>query len=200
MKIRHLAAIGAAAAMLTTFTTANAQSTVTAYTGITRVTLSTQFTGALSALSVSVGQVNPTMISGSTADFLMVNGVIDLDTGSGNLVHSGGLTFQNGSTTVRLQSFIVDTTGKTPMLTAIVIVDDKVWGRFPLFDLTLPSNDSFPLKVKGNTLALGTANITLDASASAMLNNVYHVSQFTPGFPIGTADITAYVSRKDWTY
>lgn len=82
------------------------------------------------------------------------------------------------------------TTGKTPILTAIVIVDNKIRGRFPLFDVTLPSSDTLPLKVKGNTLALGTANITLDASASAMLNDVYHVSQFTPGFPIGTADIT----------
>lgn len=200
MKMRMLAPSLCAAVVTLTLLPANAQRTVTAYTGITRITISSQFSNALSALSVSVGQVNPSMISGSTVDLLLVNGVIDLDTGLGNLVHSGGITFQGGSTTVRLQSFIVDTTGKTPMLSAIIVVDNKVWGRYPLFDLTLFSGTTIPLKVKGNTLAMRGVKITLDPAASAMLNKVYAVSQFTSGFDIGTADITAYVSMKDWTY
>lgn len=97
-------------------------------------------------------------------------------------------------------SFIIDTTGKKPVITGIVIVDNKVWGRYPIFDLALPAGTTVPLKTKGNTLALANVGVTLDATAAAALNKAYGVSQFTPGFDIGTAKVTAYISSNDWTY
>lgn len=200
MKMRSLAPSICAVAMLSLVSiNARAQRGVTAYSGATDVTLSSTFTGALASLDVKVGQVNPTMVSGATATFPITGGVIDLDTAVGNLVHSGGLTFEGGSTKVRLQSFIIDTTG-SPMITGIVVVNNKVVGRLPLFDLTLPAGFALPLKTHGNTLALKDVKVTLDAKAAAALNSVYSVSAFTAGFDIGTASVTAYVSSSDWTY
>lgn len=57
-----------------------------------------------------------------------------------------------------------------------------------------------PPQDQGNTLALSNVGVTLDATAAAALNKAYSVSQFTPGFDIGTAKVTAYVSSNDWTY
>lgn len=201
MKMRMIAQSVCATAVLSLLSiSASAQSTVTAYAGATDVTLSSTFTSALTALSVKVGQVNPTMVSGAVASFPIVTGVIDRDTAMGNLIHSGGLTFEGGSTTVRLQDFIIDTTGSMPMITGVAVVDNKVVGRLPLFDLTLPSGFSLPLKTHGNTLALMGVKVTLDAKAAAALNKVYGVSQFTAGLSIGTANVRAYVSSADWTY
>lgn len=201
MKMRTFTPSICAAAVLSLLSiSAVAQSTVTAYAGATDVTLSNTFLGALKALSVNVGQVNPTMISGATATLPIVNGVIDRATAKGNLLHSGGLTFQGGQTTVRLQSFIIDTTGSTPVITGVVVANNQVVGRIPLFDVTLPAGFTLPLKTRGNTLALMGVKLTLDAKAAAALNSVYGVSQFTAGFSIGTANVTAYVSSSDWTY
>ena len=200
MKMRILAASLCAAVLCALpINQANGQKAVTAYAGATDVTLSSNFVSALKALGVNVGQVNPTMLSGM-ATFPITGGVVDLDTAMGNIVHSGGLTFSGGSTTVRLQSFIIDTTGKKPVITGIVVVDNKVWGRFPLFDLMLPAGTTIPLKPKGNTLALSNVGVMLDATAAAALNKAYGVSQFTAGFDIGTAKVVAYVSSNDWTY
>jgi hypothetical protein len=200
MKMRMLAVSACAAALIALPTNhAAAQKAVTAYAGATDVTLSNNFVSELKALGVNVGQVNPTMLSGM-ATFPITGGVIDLDTAMGNIVHSGGLTFSGGTTTVRLQSFIIDTTGKKPVITGIVVVDNKVWGRFPLFDLVLPPGTAIPLKNKGNTLALANVGVMLDATAAGALNKAYGVSQFTAGFDVGTAQVTAYVSSNDWTY
>lgn len=201
MKMRMLeTSICALGALSLLSINAVAQNTVTAYAGATDVTLSDTFLGALKALNVNAGQVNPTMISGATATFPIVTGAIDRSTAMGNLVHSGGLTFQGGQTKVRLQSFIIDTTGSTPVITGVVVADNKLVGRIPLFDLTLPAGFSLPLKTRGNTLALTGVKVTLDAKAAAALNSVYGVSQFTAGLSIGTANVTAYVSSSDWTY
>ena len=202
MNIRSIfPTVGAAVVALSLLSTsAQAQSTVTPYAGATDVMLSSGFVGALQSLNVSVGQVNPTMISGATATFPITGGAIDRDTGLGNLVHSGGLTFEGGSIKVRLQSFIIDTTGTKPVITGIVIVNNKVLGRMPLFDLAWPAGFSLPIKTMGNTLAIKGVGVTLDAKAAAALNSVYSVSAFTPGFNIGTANVTAYVSSADFTY
>jgi hypothetical protein len=179
---------------------AHAQRAVTAYAGTTDVTLSSGFVGALESLNVKLGLVNPTMVSGTVASFPITGGAIDLDTASGNFVHSGGLTLEGGANKVRLQSFIIDTTASTPVITGIVIVNNKVVGRLPLFDLRFPAGFKVPLNTKGNTLALTGVGLLLDAKAAAALNSVYSVSAFTPGFNVGTAKVTAYVSSADWTY
>jgi hypothetical protein len=201
MKMKLLAtSLCAAAAMSVLSVNVQAQSTVTAYAGATSVTLSSTFVSALTELSVKVGQVNPTMVSGAVATFPIETGVIDRDTAKGNLIHSGCLTFSSGNTTVRLQDFIIDTTGSMPVITGVAVVDNKVVGRLPLFDLTLPTGFSLPVKTHGNTLALTGVKVMLDAKAASALNSVYGVSQFTAGLSIGTANVTAYVSSSDWTY
>ena len=168
-----------------------AQQTKTLFTGRTSVKLSSTFTSALTDLNVSVGRVFPTEVENGSVGFPVTGGAIDLDTASGNILHSGGLTLKAGDVKVALQSFIIDTTAK-PVITGLVVVNGKLVGRLPLFDLTLPAGFSLPLHLKENRLVLKGVGVTLDATAAGALNGVFNVNAFTPGFPIGTAQVVAY--------
>ena len=174
---------------------ATAQRAATAFSGATDVTLSSTLLTSLTSLGVKVGYDHPAMLSGATATFPVVTGVIDLNSSAGSLLHSGALIFnaESDSTKVRLQAFVISTASKPPVLSAVVVVNNAVWGRYNVFDLTLPAGTTLPLKPSGNTLSLKGVKLTLNSSMSAMLNKVYGVSQFTPGFDVGTANVTANV-------
>jgi hypothetical protein len=173
-------------------TAAFAQNTHTIFTGRTSVKLSNTFTTALADLDVSVGRVFPTEMENGSVTFPVTGGSIDLDTAAGNILHSGGLTLTAGGTEVRLQSFIIDTTGGRPMITGLVVVNGKLVGRLPLFDLSLPAGFTVPLRLAGNRISLSGVNVTLDAQAAAALNSVFKVSAFQGGLDIGMASVKAF--------
>ena len=177
---------------------ATAQGAVTAYGGSTDVTLSPTLISSLGSLGVKVGYDHPAVVSGATATFPITSGVIDLKTSAGTLLHSGSLTFDatSDATKVSLQSFVISTASKPAVLSAEVVVNNAVWGRYNVFDLMLPAGTTLPLKPAGNTLWLKGVKLTLDPSMSAMLNKVYGVSQFTPGFDVGTANVSAVVGMN----
>jgi hypothetical protein len=197
MKLR-IATLCAAAMFALLSVNATAQRAVTVYSGATDVTLSSSLLTSLTSLNVKVGYDHPAMVSGATATFPLVTGVIDLSTSAGSLLHSGALIFdaQSDATRVRLQAFVISTASKPPVLSAEVVVNNAVWGRYNVFDLTLPAGTTLPLKPSGNTLMLKGVKLTLNPSMSAMLNKVYGVSQFTPGFDVGTANVTANVDNS----
>jgi hypothetical protein len=179
--------------------TAFAQNTKTVEYGFTTVKLSSTFTGALGSLGVSPGVVWPTRLSESgTASFPITGGAIDLDTASGNVLHSGGLTLTAGGIETRLQSFIIDTTTSgAPVITGLVIAGNQLVGRVPLFNLTLPADFSLPISAKrGFELSLKGVGVTLTSQAAAALNGVYSVTAFTEGLNIGTADVSAVLSIR----
>jgi hypothetical protein len=198
MKItKWLRKTGLVVAVSLVATAAFAQQTKTVEGGVTSVALSETFTGALTSLSVTPGVVAPSRLREGVAFFPIVGGAIDLDTAAGNIVHSGGLTLTAGSIEVRLQSFLIDTTATPPVLTGIVVANNKLVGRIPLFHVVLPSGFSVPLKAQdGFILQLKGVGLTLSANAATALNGVFGLSggQAIPaGLPIGTASVFAFV-------
>jgi len=184
-------------------TAAFAQKSKTVEAGLTSVKLSTTFTGALESLGVTAGTVAPTRICDGTATFPITGGAIDLDSAAGNIVHSGGLTLEAGGTEVRLQSFVIDTTSTTPgapVLTGIVIVNNKLVGRLPLFNLVLPAGFSLPLRAEGGfVLQLKDVGLTLTSTAAGALNGVYGLKPGTipADLPIGTASVFAFLGGSN---
>jgi hypothetical protein len=171
-------------------TAALAQQTETIDSGVTAVKLSSEFTGALSTLKVAVGTVPGTHVADGYASFPIIGGAIDLQTASGNILHSGGLTLTAGSTEVRLQSFTIDTTGSTPVITGLVVANNKLVGRVTLFDLAFPAGFSTPIKADDLfQLVLLNVNVTLSSEAATALNGVFQVSAFKEGLPIGVARV-----------
>lgn len=176
-------------------TAAQAQATHTTAAGMTNVKLSATFVDALTALDVTPGTVAPTELEMGVASFPVIGGALDLDTAAANIFHSGGLTLSAGGKVVTLESFIIDTTGSQPMITGLVLLNNKLLGRFPLFDLVLPSGITLPLKTYGSVLQIKGVGVLLDPAAATTLNSVYSVKAFTGGLSIGTANVTAITSR-----
>jgi hypothetical protein len=191
MRIRSRLSLSApivALAMLVSTSHASAQKTETVEGGRTTVALASGFVSALGSLGVTPGTVNPTHLHNGTVNFPVTGGAIDLDTAASQILHSGGLTLTAGQTKVTLQSFIIDTTS-APIITGLVSVDGKLLGRLPLFDLTLPSGITLPLKPYDGQIILKGVGVTLDSTAAGALNSVFHVSAFKGGFGIGTAKV-----------
>jgi hypothetical protein len=181
-------------------TAAWAQNTKNVAGGVTSVKLSSTFTEALESLNVKAGTVAPTRIFDGTATFPITGGAIDLDTAAGNILHSGGLTLEAGGTEVRLESFNIDTTSTTagaPVLTGLVVVNNKLAGRLPLFHIALPPGFSLPLQTEGGfILQLKDVNLTLTSTAAAALNGVYKLPAGTipANLSIGTASVFSFVT------
>ena len=160
--------------------------------GTTTVTLSSDFLGALGSLGITAGTILPTSLVGANVNFPVVSGALDLKSAKGEIIHSGGLTLTKGSTSLRIQSFTIDTTGPAPVLTGLAVVNNSLVGRIVLFDITLPPGFKVPVKLTNNVLLdLSQVGVTLNASAAATLNSVFGTSAFVGGFNIGTARVTA---------
>jgi hypothetical protein len=183
-----LAAPIVALAMLVSTNNASAQKTETIEGGRTTVALASGFVSALGSLGVTPGTVSPTHLYKGTVNFPVTGGAIDLDTAASQILHSGGLTLTAGQTKVTLQSFIIDTTG-SPVITGLVSVDGKLLGRLPLFNLSLPSGITLPLRPYVGQIILKGVGVTLNSTAAGALNSVFHVSAFAGGFNIGTAKV-----------
>ncbi len=186
-KVTHASPI-IAAVFLAATTGAFAQKTETVEGGRTTVTLAESFVSALGTLGVTPGTVSPTELRGAKVNFPITGGAIDLETGNGQILHSGGLSLTAGNNEVKLQSFIIDTTSSQPVITGLVVVNGKLVGRLPLFNLTPPSGINLPLKPTHGVLETKGIGVTLTAGAASALNEVFGIKALAGGLDIGTAD------------
>jgi hypothetical protein len=169
--------------------------------GRTTVTLSSGFVSALQTLGLTPGVVKPTALEEGKADFPVSGGAIDLETARGEISHIGGLTLTAGSTVVRLQSFTIDTTGSSPVLTGLVVVNDSLVGRLPLFNLQLPAGITLPLKpTHEGVLELKDVGVTLTSTAATALNGVFSTNALAGGFDIGTANVYVVFQEGHWDF
>ena len=174
-----------------------AQQTRTINNGMTELDLSDSAVSGLNALGITLDGASPTHISDGSAFITVVGGAIDLDTASGNVVHSGGLKLTQGNTEVRLESLIIDTTGPSPIVTGLVVVDKKMVGRLPVFNLTIPSGLTLPLVAEDNFFVhVKGFGVTLTAQAASALNSAFSTTGFTNGFDVGMANVFVLVHSK----
>ena len=180
--------------ILLSISTAQAQKTYTVEAGRTTVTLADRFVSALKSLDVTPGTISPTELKDGRVNFPITGGAIDLDSGRGQLLHSGGLTLTAGKTEVKLQSFIIDSTGGEPVITGLVVEDGKLVGRVPLFKIYYPDGLSLPLKPDHGVLKGDNLGLSLTSTAASALNAAFHVTALSAGFDVGTADVEAILA------
>jgi hypothetical protein len=179
---------------------AAAAPTVNTLGGDTRVALSSTFLDALGSLGVSASSTYPASIRSGVARFPIPTGEIDAGTYKGEIVHQGGLDLSAGAVTVNISSFVIDTTGATPVLTGLVKANDSLVGRITLFDLGLGAAPRVQAYGRYGSLRIDDVAVTLDAEAAAALNDVFGVTAFTAGIPIGTARVNTYFYEPDRTH
>lgn len=171
--------------------------TVSTVSGNTTVQLSPTFTGALASLHVSAAASSPARLSGANASFPIPGGEVDLGTVKGEIEHNGGLDLIAGARKVNISSFVIDTTGPSPVLTGLVKVDDTLLGRLTLFDLGLTSGPQVKRSAYSGKLKISGVQVTLSADAAAALNSVFNVTAFTAGLPVGVATVDSSFVEPD---
>lgn len=199
VKLRSCMAAIAIATMLSTVlsTMALGRPTALLVEGRTSVNLSSDFLGALSSLRVSAAAVGAGSLRSGVASFPITAGALDLANAKGEIDHAGGLSLTAGNTTVQLISFKIDTTGDSPVLTGLVIVNGDVVGRLPLFDLQLPAL-TLPLTPGAfGTVFIPGVGVRLNKTAAGALNQVFGVTAFVEGFNIGQASVFATTGRRN---
>jgi hypothetical protein len=93
---------------------------------------------------------------------------------------------------VELTTFIIDLNAATPVLTGLVIVNDNLVGRLPLFDLNLTASG---VSAKNKQLKVTNVNVTLTDDAAKALNGVFKISALAKGLPVGTATVRARLGQ-----
>lgn len=171
--------------------------TVNTKHGETRVVLCDTFLGALGNLGVAASPSFPARLQRGVARFPIPTGEIDLASARGEIVHSGGLNLQAGGLTVNLSSFVIDTTGDSPVLTGLVKANDSLVARIELFDLKLMAAPDVTRTGRAGRLIIRDVAVTLSAEAAAALNDVFNVTAFQAGLPIGTARVNSYLFEPD---
>lgn len=191
-------------ALLLSVTDASAQTsqpqTFNFINGKTAVQLSPVFTGALTSLNVTPRAIGRAQIVNGSAQFPIIEGTLDVATARGEVVHQGGLSLSAGTTRVELKNFVIDTTGTTPVLTGLVVANNSVVGRIPLFNLQLPPDFQTPLPIfrtfANRILVLSNVNVTLTQQAATALNGAFNVTAFAEGIPIGQAVVLGLASTS----
>jgi hypothetical protein len=95
----------------------------------------------------------------------------------GAIAHSGGLVLTDGSSSLALSAFVIDTRAASPVLTAQVAVNGVNQGRVPFLDVSpVPAAPGCDV----------SAELTLASTAGFAVADVFGVADLT-GAPIGQA-------------
>lgn len=194
---RHMLTLAASLALSTASGAVLATPTVSTLGGDTRVALSSTFVDALVSLGVTPSPSHPARLRHGTATFPIPTGEIDLGSIKGEIAHNGGLNLDAGGARVNISSFQVDTTGDAPVITALVKVDDGLVGRIAAFDLQLTRPPTVRKYFSYGNLQIRDVGVTLSAEAAAALNDIFGVTAFSGGLPVGTARLNTYFYEPD---
>jgi hypothetical protein len=126
-------------------------------------------------------------------NFPITSGAISLDTSAGQILHSGGMILTSGTTTVKLESLIVDTLSDNPFVTALVEVNGNFVGRVKLFDFVSPSGSTLPIVPNQGAFYLSGVQLTLDYEAAMALNQAFGYKAFAPGADFGDLQSMVFV-------
>jgi hypothetical protein len=181
-----------AAVTLTVSTGAWAAPTETIRTGATTVELAPGFLEALTSLKVAPAPLSPARLFTKRGDariaFPITTGAADPAGPKVEIAHAGGLSLSASGVRVELSSFLIDVTAGTPRLTGLVVANDNLVGRIPLFNLDLGAS---AVNAGESLLRIGDVGVTLAQEAASALNGAFGTSAFAQGIPIGTAKVRA---------
>jgi hypothetical protein len=180
---------------LATTVAAKAQNASTVEYGRTILIFNPAFTSGIASLGATLGGVGFSSVdSTGMIVFPVVSGAVDLQTGAGEVNHLGGISVIANGISVRLQNFLLDTTKATPVLTALLVVNNKLMTRIPLFDLVVPGGTTLPLPTTVGVLQLNGWAVTMDATGAATINAIFGAPAVYGGQPVGSLNLYAVLT------
>jgi len=193
MKRLSLAATLVAAALTLSATSARAQGIYIVQGGRTTVTLSEAFLADLTTLKITPTTIYSSQLYENKVFFPITSGQINLANAAGQIEHSGGITLTAGTKAIRLDSFILTTTGEQPYITALAIANGKFIGRINLFDVELSSDLKLPLTPENGDFFLSGSKLNLDPAGASALNDAFGVKTFEDNLYVGYAGSVVFV-------
>ena len=193
MKKLALTACGVAAALTLSATCAHAQGIYIVQGGRTTVTLSDVFLADLTTLKITPTTIYSSQLYENKVFFPVASGEINLANAVGQIQHSGGITLTAGTKQIRLDSFILTTTGEQPYITALAVANGKFIGRITLFDVELSSDLKLPLTPENGDFFLSGSQLRLDPAGASALNDAFGVKTFEDNLYVGYAGSVVFV-------
>jgi len=193
MKKLPFAASVVAAALTLVATCAHAQGIYMIQGGRTTVTLSDAFLADLTALKITPTTIYSSQLYQNKVFFPITSGEINLSTAAGQVEHSGGITLTAGTKQIRLDSFVLSTTGEQSYITALAVANGRLIGRINLFDVELSSDLKLPLVPENGDFFLSGSKLNLDPAGAAALNDAFGVKTFEDNLYVGYAGSVVFV-------
>lgn len=188
---KYLAIAVAAALLPLVSVSSNAQQAKQLTSGTTTITLDSKMVTALAGYGIAVTANSPATLSGSTATFPVVSGGIDFDTLVGVVYQSGGVTFTYAATdtvvTIAQLAIVNALPGQPAQMYGLVIVNNTVFGLYPLFDL----DSKGKLTLSGAAATQSNISLTLTSNTTTLLNQAFGFDAFTASESIGIANVNA---------
>jgi len=193
MKKLPFAASVVAAAFTLSATCAQAQGIYMVQGGRTTVTLSVPFLADLTTLKITPTTIYGSQLYEDKVFFPIESGEINLANAAGQIQHSGGITLTAGTKNIRLDSFILTTTGEQSYITALAIANGKLIGRINLFAVELSSDLKLPLVPENGDFFLSGDKLNLDPAGASALNDAFGVKTFEDNLYVGYAGSVVFV-------
>ncbi len=156
--------------------------------GRTTVTMSQAFLDSLTRSGATLTDLNSgNMITAAGTTLTAVGGALNTSSKAGEIMHSGGYLLSGAGQAVRVQDFIIDTTNTShPVISALFVVNDTVYGRVVLFDLQATSSFTFTAMPGSGVANLSGISVTIDAAGASALNSIFGGQVTSAGTPVGT--------------
>ncbi len=167
---------------------ADAQQTQNVVYGHTTVTMSQTFLDSLTRSGATLTDLNNgNMVTSSGNTFKAVGGALNTSSKAGEIMHSGGYLLSGAGQAVRVQDFVIDTTNTShPVISALFVVNDRVYGRVVLFDLQATSSFVFTAMPGSGVANLSGISVTIDAAGASALNSIFGGPVTSAGTAVGT--------------
>jgi len=174
-------------------TSAVAQDICVVNGGRSTVTLNSGLILTLAKANIGLAGTDTSQRTLEFINFPITSGEVSLGTSAGQILHSGGMAFTSGKTTVTLDSLIVDTLSDSPFVSALLAVNGKFVGRVKLFDFVLPSVNALPIAPNQGAFYLSNVQLILDGEADAALNQAFGYPAFPAGADFGELQSMVFV-------
>jgi hypothetical protein len=175
--------------------TGQAQSNIAIGAGVTTLRFAQSFESTVATSGLTLGAVGESSVLQGLFLFPVAEGAIDIDSGRGEILHGGGFHLVAQNLDVTFLNLIMDTTGATPFVTGVLVVNNAMTLRIPIFDAQLPPL-TLPLDIRRGTVDIPSTSITLRPEAAEILNQIITPTTFTSGQPVGTSEMTWIVGQS----
>ena len=118
-----------------------------------------------------------------------LEGAIDLQTSSNEVVYAGGYQIKIGASTIQIRNLTLDLVGPSAIFSGIVIENDTFVGREAIFAISAQGPPSLPIVPQHGTISHNGLSLTFEQPFVNLIGGVAGNSGLNTTAQIGTLDL-----------